>query len=166
MELDIQLDWQEIVDEAHRRRKERKLPMRRLAAQANVSLPTVLRFEQNRRDIQLSSALAILNALGMVVKPVAGILILKGPAEGPYQVRFAPHGGAGGELEVRPVVNRAALEELFDAVEADEAKRSKVFLNLQDAGLTTITGLQVHPRQIRRLWPEQFSRSAAVLPRP
>ena len=77
--LDWQLDWQEIVDEAHRRRKERKLPMRRLAAQANVSLPTVLRFEKNERDIQLSSVLAILNVLGMVAKRVEGALLIKGP---------------------------------------------------------------------------------------
>ena len=75
--LDWQLDWREIVDEAHRRRKERKLPMRRLAAQANVSLPTVLRFE--KPDIQLSSVLAILNVLGMVAKRVEGALLIKGP---------------------------------------------------------------------------------------
>src|SRR5580704_9274347 len=115
-QLDWQLDWQEIVDEAHRRRKERKLPMRRLAAQANVSLPTVLRFEKNERDIQLSSALAILNALGMVAKPVEGALLVKGPPGGTYQVRFAPNAGAGGELEVTLVANRADLEELLTAL--------------------------------------------------
>jgi transcriptional regulator with XRE-family HTH domain len=165
MELDIQLDWQEIVDEAHRRRKERKLPMRRLAAQANVSLPTVLRFEQNRRDIQLSSVLAILNALGMVAKPVQGALLLNGPGDGPYEVRFAPNAGAGGDLEIRGVTDRASLEELLTALKVDDAEHG-VFASLQRAGKTAVPGVQLHPRQIRRFWPDQFSRSTAGSRRP
>jgi len=165
-QFDWQLDWQEIVDEAHRRRKERKLPMRRLAAQANVSLPTVLRFEKNERDIQLSSVLAILNVLGMVAKRVDGALLVKGLPEGPYEVRFAPNAGAGGELEARIVANRAALEDLLAAVEASDPATKKVFAGLEQTGVASIPGLQLSKRQIFRFWPEQFSRSAGESPRP
>jgi len=160
MERDLQLDWQEIVDEAHRRRKERKLPMRRLAAQANVSLPTVLRFEKNQRDIQLSSALAILNVLGMVAKKVEGALLIKGPADGPYEARFAPNAGAGGELEVKLVANRAALEELLAAVGTGEPAVQRVFADLQRTGAASIAGLQLSKRRALHFWPGQFSRPA------
>ena len=162
MERDIplnwQLDWQEIVDEAHRRRKERKLPMRRLAAQANVSLPTVLRFEKNQRDIQLSSVLAILNVLGMVAKRVEGALLIKGPPDGPYEVRFAPNAGAGGELEIRPAANRAALDDLFAALAVDEPARKSVFAGLERTGAASIAGVHLSRSRILKFWPEQFSR--------
>jgi len=64
MERDFPLDGssigQEIVDEAPpaERAQAFHAPAR---GTANVSLPTVLRFEKNQRDIQLSSVLAILN---------------------------------------------------------------------------------------------------------
>lgn len=44
------------------------LTQERLAAVANVSTPTVSRLEGGDKNIQLSSALAILEALGMVEK--------------------------------------------------------------------------------------------------
>jgi transcriptional regulator with XRE-family HTH domain len=159
LQNDWQLDWQEIVDEAHRRRKERKLPMRRLAAQANVSLPTVLRFEKNERDIQLSSVLAILNVLGMVAKRVEGALLINGPPDGPYEVRFAPNAGAGGELESRPVVNRTALEELLAALAASEPARKSVFAGLERTGVASIAAMHLRRSQILNFWPGQFSLS-------
>jgi transcriptional regulator with XRE-family HTH domain len=45
-----------------------KLTQRELAALAKVSTPTVSRFEQAAKDVQLSSALAILDVLGMTDK--------------------------------------------------------------------------------------------------
>jgi predicted transcriptional regulator len=66
MERNIRLNWTAIVEEAIRRRKELKLSQRHLAAIANVSQPTVSRFEQCKADIQLSSVFAILEVLGML----------------------------------------------------------------------------------------------------
>jgi transcriptional regulator with XRE-family HTH domain len=40
-------------------------PQRQLAVLAKVSAPTISRFEQNEKDIQLSTVLAILDVLGM-----------------------------------------------------------------------------------------------------
>ncbi len=45
-----------------------KLTQKQLASLAKVSTPTVSRFEQAEKDLQLSSALAILDVLGMTDK--------------------------------------------------------------------------------------------------
>ncbi|MCY4224242.1 MAG: helix-turn-helix transcriptional regulator [Bacteroidetes bacterium] len=66
MERNIQLNWGLLVQEAIRRRKERKISQRRLAAIVEISQPTVSRFERQQKDIQLSSAIKILDALGMI----------------------------------------------------------------------------------------------------
>ena len=68
MERNIRLNWNLLVEEAIKRRKERKISQRRLAAIAEVSQPTVSRFEQRKDDIQLSSAIKILSVLGLVEK--------------------------------------------------------------------------------------------------
>ena len=68
MERNIRLNWNLLVEEAIKRRKERKISQRRLAAIAEVSQPTVSRFEQRKDDIQLSSAIKILSTLGLVEK--------------------------------------------------------------------------------------------------
>ncbi len=66
MERNIRLNWPAIVAEAIKRRKELKLSQRHLAAIANISHPTVSRFEQHKADIQLSSVFAILDVLGLL----------------------------------------------------------------------------------------------------
>ena len=68
MERNIRLNWNLLVEEAIKRRKERKISQRRLAAIAEVSQPTISRFEQRKDDIQLSSAIKILSVLGLVEK--------------------------------------------------------------------------------------------------
>jgi len=68
MERNIQLNWDLLVQEAIRRRKERKISQRRLAAILEISQPTVSRFERQEKNIQLSSAIKIFDALGMIEK--------------------------------------------------------------------------------------------------
>ena len=65
MERNIRLDWQELVEEAIRRRKQQKLTQKQLAVLAGVSGPTVNSFEQQRTSITLASALKILKVLGL-----------------------------------------------------------------------------------------------------
>ncbi|CUS39980.1 helix-turn-helix transcriptional regulator [Candidatus Nitrospira nitrificans] len=65
MERNFRLDWQGLVEEAVRRRKEQKLSQKKLAVLAGVSGPTVNAFEQQRTTITLESALKILRCLGM-----------------------------------------------------------------------------------------------------
>lgn len=66
MERNIRLNWDLLVQEAIKRRKEQKISQRRLAVIAGVSQPTISRFEQRKDDIQLSSAIKILDVLGLV----------------------------------------------------------------------------------------------------
>lgn len=65
MERNIQLNWQSFVQEAIKRRKEQKLTQEQLAVLAEVSKPTLNRFEQGKTNIKLDSALKILKMLGL-----------------------------------------------------------------------------------------------------
>ena len=68
MEREFQINWPSLVEEAVRRRRGMKLTQKQLAALANVSTPTVSRFENAEKDLQLSTVLAILDVLGMTDK--------------------------------------------------------------------------------------------------
>jgi len=65
MERNIRLDWQALVGEAVKRRKEQKLSQESLAVLAGVSKPTLNNFEQGKTSITMSSALKILRSLGL-----------------------------------------------------------------------------------------------------
>lgn len=65
MERNIQLDWQIYVEEAIKRRKQRKLTQKELAVIAGVSGPTVARFERQEKNITLHSVFKILYILGL-----------------------------------------------------------------------------------------------------
>ena len=66
MERDIQIDWDLIVEEAIRRRNEQKLTQDQLALIAQVSKPTLVKFERQQGNITLESAFAILRVLGLM----------------------------------------------------------------------------------------------------
>lgn len=65
MERKFQINWPLFVEEAVRRRRGMKLTQKQLATLAKVSTPTVSRFENAEKDLQLSSVLAVLEVLGM-----------------------------------------------------------------------------------------------------
>ena len=65
MERNIRLDWQGLVEEAVRRRKEQKLTQKQLAAIAGTSGPTINAFEQQKTSLTLESALKVLRCLGL-----------------------------------------------------------------------------------------------------
>ena len=65
MERNLRLDWQAIVAEAVRRRREQGLTQEQLAVLAGVSKPTLNRFEQGRAGLRVESALRILRVLGL-----------------------------------------------------------------------------------------------------
>ena len=65
MERNLRLDWESLVREAVRRRKEQKLTQKQLAVLAGISSPTVNAFEQQKTSISVESALKILRCLGM-----------------------------------------------------------------------------------------------------
>lgn len=61
----MMIDWSALVAEAIHRRKAEGLSQRDLAALANVSLPTVVKFEKASGEIIVAKALAILAVLGL-----------------------------------------------------------------------------------------------------
>ena len=68
MEREFKIDWPLFVEEAKKRRKQQRLTQQHLAVLAEISTPTVSRFERGAKDIQLSSVLNILGVLGMAVR--------------------------------------------------------------------------------------------------
>lgn len=68
MERNIFLNWEEIIIEAIKRRKEQNLTQEQLAILAGVSKPTLNRLEQRKINITLDNALKILHTLGLAKK--------------------------------------------------------------------------------------------------
>ena len=101
------------------------LTQRRLAAIANVSTPTVSRLESGDKNIQLSSALAVLDALGMVEKR-----LLKFAAEtARYDDRREVvlfRGEASGK-DVYCAISREAIEDHFSPKGRGSAARLAAF---------------------------------------
>lgn len=65
MEWNLRLNWEALVAEAIKRRKEQRLTQKQLAVLVGLSGPTVNSFEQGKTTITLESALKILKALGL-----------------------------------------------------------------------------------------------------
>ncbi|MHB1103643.1 MAG: DUF1488 family protein [Devosia sp.] len=86
------------------------MTQKQLAALANVSAPTISRFEQAAKDIQLSSALAILDTLGMTDKRTLVFPDEEYSYSGGAGVTF---GGLDGTKKVRCLISREALDDHF-----------------------------------------------------
>jgi transcriptional regulator with XRE-family HTH domain len=63
------LNWQTLVAEALRRRKEEKLTQRQHAALASVSIPTIVAFDRGEHTLSLNKAFDILRVVGLVEEP-------------------------------------------------------------------------------------------------
>ena len=110
MEREFLLNWSVLVEEAVRRRKRLNMTQRQLASLARVSAPTVSRFEQNAKDIQLSSSLAILDALGLTDKRT---LIFTDPASSYELSRGVTFWGEDADNHIRCRISREALDDHF-----------------------------------------------------
>ena len=66
MGTNIRLNWQAIVTEAVKRRKQQKLTQEQLAILCGISKPTLNNFENGKTSITLDSALKILGKLDLV----------------------------------------------------------------------------------------------------
>ena len=98
-----------------------KLTQRDLAGLANVSTPTVSRFEQAAKDVQLSSALAILDALGMTDKRTLAFT----DKEYSYDSTGVTFWGQDGTTRVRCRISREALDDHFS--EGDRLRPQAAF---------------------------------------
>jgi len=89
-----------------------KLTQQRLAAIANVSTPTVSRLEGGDKNIQLSSAISILEALGMVEKRLLDFADTVARYDENREVVLF-HGTTSGQ-EVYCAISREAIEDHFN----------------------------------------------------
>ena len=87
-----------------------KLTQRDLAALAKVTAPTVSRFEKAEKDIQLSSALAILEALGLTDKRTLAFTEQEYACDSWSGVTFY---GQDGPARIRCRISREALDDHF-----------------------------------------------------
>jgi transcriptional regulator with XRE-family HTH domain len=110
MEREFQVNWPILVEEAVRRRRRLKLTQQQLASLAKVSTPTVSRFEQTDRNIQLSTVLALLDVLGMTDKRT---LVFPNQDPGFDAGDAAVLWGQDGAARVRCRIERAALDDHF-----------------------------------------------------
>ena len=66
MERNIRLNWDALVKEAIKRRKEQHLTQEQLSILSGVSKPTLNHFEKGATNLKLSSTMKILHALGLL----------------------------------------------------------------------------------------------------
>jgi transcriptional regulator with XRE-family HTH domain len=86
------------------------LTQKQLSSLAKVSTPTISRFEQSEKDLQLSSVLAILEVLGMTDKRTLVFTDLEFRADASDAIVFW---GQDGETKVRCRISREALDDHF-----------------------------------------------------
>ena len=110
MEREFRFNWPVLVEEAVRRRRGMKLTQRQLALLAKVSTPTISRFEQAEKDIQLSTILAILDVLGMTEKRILEFTDQDYSFDTGAGVTFY---GQDGKTRVRVRISREALDDHF-----------------------------------------------------
>jgi transcriptional regulator with XRE-family HTH domain len=110
MERDFRLNWTGLVEEAVRRRHRLNLTQKQLASLAKVSAPTISRFEQAEKDIQLSTVLSILDTLGMTDKRTLTFPDKEFHVDIDDAVIFW---GQEGEKRVRCRITREALDDHF-----------------------------------------------------
>jgi transcriptional regulator with XRE-family HTH domain len=99
-----------------------KLTQKQLAALAKVSTPTISRFENDEKDIQLSSVLAIIDVLGMTDKRS---LVFSDPEFARDSGDAIAFWGQDGETKVRCRVSGAALDDHFS--DGDRLKAQAAF---------------------------------------
>jgi transcriptional regulator with XRE-family HTH domain len=166
MERNVQVNWELITQEARRRRKKRGMTQLRLAALAKVSRATVVRFELNRGDIQLSSALRILSVLDMVERKLEGNLLLRREGQtvdGPIAAMFAPYLGPGGALEPKPFGSLRDLTLFLEKLKIDPAAQRLAVADLERSGTGMIPNVLLTMSELRDLWPTQFSETHEVV---
>jgi len=110
MEREFRLNWTILVEEAIRRRRKLNLTQQQLADLAKVSVPTISRFEQAEKNIQLSTVLAVLDVLGMIDKRTLVFPDREYRFDSTNGVTFW---GQDGTMRVRCFVSREALDDHF-----------------------------------------------------
>jgi transcriptional regulator with XRE-family HTH domain len=99
-----------------------KLTQKQLASLAKVSTPTISRFEQDEKDLQVSSVLAILDVLGMTDKRTLVFPDQESQRDTSDAIVFW---GQDGDTRVRCRISREALDDHFS--DGDKLKPEAAF---------------------------------------
>ncbi len=154
MERNIRLNWEEIVREARQRRRERGLTQQHLAALAKVGRSTLLRFENQKGDVTLSSVLRILGVLDMLDRKQEGSLLLRRSENG-FVVMFAPSFG-GRAMEPKRFADWKSLDVFLGALDIPPETRRYALANLETSGSATIPRVALSHAEFQEHWPVQF----------
>ena len=99
-----------------------KLTQKQLASLAKVSTPTISRFENNEKDLQLSTVLAILEVLGMTDRRT---LVFTDEELNRDPTDAIAFWGEDGDTRVRCRISREALDDHFS--DGDKLKPEAAF---------------------------------------
>ncbi len=108
-----------MVEEAKQRRKKLKLTQQRLALLANVSTPTISRFESGEKDIQWSSIHRILSCLGLSNE---SRLAFPDPQPVYHRGRGVEFWGHDGDIKIQCSISEEALQDRFNSDGEDSFK--------------------------------------------
>jgi DNA-binding XRE family transcriptional regulator len=157
MGQNIRLNWEQIVQQARKRRKERGLTQQHLAALAKVGRSTLVRFENRKGDVTLSSVLRILGVLDMIDRKQEGTLLLR-QSEDELAVMFSPAFG-GGAMEPKRFADQKSLDGFLEALGISWETRRQAMANLETSGSETIPRVGLSYAELAEHWPKQFQRS-------
>ncbi len=135
----------------------------RLAALAKVSRSTVVRFESNSGDIQLSSAQRILSVLDMVERKQEGNLLLRRKGNlpaGPVVAMFAPYMGPGGSMEEKHLGSLQDLTSFLNKLEIDPEVQRRAIADLErmeTMETAIVPNVLLSMNELQEHWPIQFS---------
>ncbi|MGB9464674.1 MAG: helix-turn-helix domain-containing protein [Candidatus Acidiferrum sp.] len=157
MERNIRLNWEVIVREARKRRKERGLTQQHLAALAKVGRSTLLRFENKKGNVTLSSVLRILGVLDMLDRKQEGSLLIKRSASGEdgFTVMFSPSFG-GGAMEPKLFADRESLDAFLSDLDVPQETRRRTLADLEAKGGAAIPRAALSQAELQEYWPVQF----------
>lgn len=127
MERQFQINWAALVEEAKQRRKAQKLTQQRLAELAKVSTPTISRFENGEKDIQLSTILKIFAVLGMADE--RRLIFSDSSAHHDFDRGIVVFKGEDGNKTIKCAISDEALADHFDG---DHKDPLKVFVSNRD----------------------------------
>jgi transcriptional regulator with XRE-family HTH domain len=155
MEQNVRLNWEVIVRQARKRRKERGLTQQHLAALANVGRSTLNRFENQKGDVTLSSVLRILGVLDMLDRKQEGTLRVKASEtqRGEFDVAFTPNFG-GDPRKAKTLASREALEKLLSYLGVAEETQKRAIAEVDSRGSGSIPRLRVSQTEVEENWPK------------
>lgn len=128
------------------------MTQKRLALIARVSTPTISRFENGAKDIQLSTILTILGVLGLVEK--RQVTFPNPEPHYDFQKQTIDFNGVDDSKRIVCRCSREALEDYYQLSEANPTKLLKMFTRIQSLILHLVR---------KKYFSNQFEADSSIL---